>query len=120
MFASFLASLILSTMTIQQACGEDTGCTIVQSSEYEETFGIKNSHFGLVAFSVLAILSLLELRKPNKYKRKLLKTGLIFGGIFALYFLYLQVFMLSAVCKYCLVVDFGALISLGLVFLRDK
>lgn len=120
MLASFLASLVLSTMTIEQACGEDTGCNVVQSSEYEKTFGIKNSSLGLVAFSALGALSLLELRKPHKYQRNLLKLGLVFGGVFAIYFLYLQVFMLSALCKYCLVVDSGVLVSLGMIFIGEK
>lgn len=115
MLLAVTASIILSTMTIEQACGDDAGCTIVNTSKYETTFGIKNEHLGLIAFPILAILTIFELKKTNPYRKKLLQLGIIIGSAFAIYFLYIQVFILKALCKYCLVVDFGVLISLFLI-----
>ena len=114
------SSIILSFMSIEQACGQDSGCSIINTSNYERTFGIKNAHIGLVAFPILAILTIFELKKSNKYRKKLIQLGIIIGSVFAIYFLYLQFFILKALCKYCLVVDFGVLISLGLIFLEEK
>lgn len=120
MIVATIASLMLSTMTLEQACGESAGCTIVQTSKYETTFGIKNAHIGLIAFPLLAILAIFELKRTNRYRKKLIQLGLILGSTFAIYFLYLQFFVLKAICKYCLVIDFVVLISLGLIFLEEK
>jgi len=120
MILAIASSIILSTMTIEQACGNDGSCTIVQTSKYETTFGIKNAHIGLIAFPILAILAIFELKKSNKYRKRLIQLGIIIGSLFAIYFLYLQFFVLKALCKYCLVVDFGVLISLGLIFIKEK
>lgn len=120
MILATVASIILSTMTLEQACGENSGCTIVNNSQYEKTFGIKNAHLGLIAFPILAILTILELRKKNKYRKTLIQLGITTGSIFAIYFLYLQFFVLNAICKYCMVVDIGVIISLGLIFFEEK
>lgn len=120
MLLATASSIILSTMTIAQACGENSGCTIVQASEYESTFGIKNAHLGLIAFPILAILTILELRRKNPLRKRLLQLGIIVGSAFAIYFLYLQFFVLNAICKYCMVVDIGVLIALGIIFLEEK
>ncbi len=120
MLIATIASIVLSTMTIEQACGENSGCSIVNNSQYEKTFGIKNSHIGLIAFPILAILTIFELRKTNRYRKKLIQLGIIAGSVFAIYFLYLQIFVLKAICKYCLVVDIGVLISLAIIFIEEK
>jgi len=114
------ASIVLSFVSLNQACGQNQGCTIINTSKYETTLGIKNAHIGLIAFPILAILTILELKKSNKYRKKLLQIGIIVGSAFAIYFLYIQIFLLKALCKYCLVVDIGVLISLGVIFLKEK
>lgn len=109
---------ILSFMTPEQACGgEDTGCYAVQESGYKETLGMNNSYFGLIAYSILVILTLLHLYKPKKLKKDLIKIGIVLGSIVAIYFLYLQFFVIHAICRYCFIVDVGTLIALGIVFL---
>jgi len=120
MIIATITSLILSTMTIEQACGDDAGCSIVQTSKYETTFGIKNAHIGIITFPILAILAIFELKRKSKYRKRLIQIGIIIGSAFAIYFLYLQIFVLKALCKYCLVVDLGVLISLGTIFLEEK
>ncbi|MFH1503575.1 MAG: vitamin K epoxide reductase family protein [Candidatus Diapherotrites archaeon] len=121
-FLSFVASAVLSFIPPEQACGGiQTTCYAVQTSEYEKTLGINNSYFGLIAFPILLILALSYIKNPRKYKRKIIIVGILFGSIIALYFLYLQFFALKALCKYCVAVDFGALLSLVIVFAwREK
>jgi len=116
LFLSFLASVILSFLSPEQACGGvQTTCYTVQTSPYEKTFGINNSYLGLIIFPLLAIFALSHLNNPKKYKKQILMFGLIFSSVFALYFLYLQFFVLNAMCKYCMVVDIGTLLGLGLI-----
>lgn len=113
-----IASAILSFVSIEQACGGvQTTCYAVQTSQYETTFGIKNAHAGLVVFSVLAVITFLHIKNPSKNKKKIINLGIIIGTIFAVYFLYLQFFVLSAICKYCMIIDLGMLVNFGIITL---
>lgn len=118
---ALLSSTILTFIPIEQACGLETnGCYQVQTSEYEKTLGIKNSHIGLVAFSILLILTYLHKKKPNEQTRRLILAGLITGSAIAIYFLYIQFFVLNAICRYCMVTDIGTLLALGImIFMKD-
>lgn len=113
-------SIVLSFVPLEKACGNSGSCTIIQTSQYESIFGIKNAHLGLIAFPILALITILELRKSRKYQKILLNLGIILGSLFALYFLYLQFFILKAICKYCMVVDIGVLISLGIILFWEE
>lgn len=118
---AIVASTILSFIPINQACGVSSGCSIVQASKYESTFGIKNAHLGLVAFITLFIITFLHEKKPTKTKKQLILAGLIMGSAFALYFLSLQFFVLHAICKYCMIADLGILLSLlSFLITKDK
>jgi hypothetical protein len=60
------------------------------------------------------IISMCELAVANK-------IGVILSSLIAIYFLYLQIFVIHALCKYCMVVDVGSLIGLFIaVFWRTK
>ena len=114
----FIASGILSFMTPEQACGGiETSCYAVQQSGYKETLGVNNSYFGLIAFSILGVLSLTYLNFPKKRTKKFLTYGIIAGAAIALYFLYLQFFVINTICKYCFVVDLGSILALLIIFL---
>lgn len=116
-FLSFVASAILSFIPPEQACGGiQTTCYAVQTSEYEKTLGINNSYFGLIAFPLLLIFALSHIKSPKKYKKQIIATGIVFGSIFSIYFIYIQFFAIKALCKYCMVVDVGALLSLIIIF----
>lgn len=116
-FISLVASAILTFIPAEQACGGvQTSCYIVQTSQYEKTLGINNSYFGLIAFTILLGFSLAHIKKPKKYKKTIIMLGIIAGAAMAIYFFYLQIFVIKALCKYCTVVDVGALLSLIIFF----
>jgi uncharacterized membrane protein len=119
---ALISSVILSFIPIEQACGiEDSGCYAVQTSQYEKTLGFQNAHLGLVAFAVLFLITFWHEKKPTKKTKQLIATGLILGSIIAIYFLYLQFFVIKAICKYCMVTDIGILAALAVFFLiKDK
>lgn len=115
---SLIASAILTFVSVEKACGGiETTCYAVQTSKYETTFGIKNAYSGLFAFSIMTILTFLHIKNPSKYKKHLIIWGIIGGTLFALYFLYLQFSVLEALCKYCMVIDIGMLMNLGIMIL---
>ena len=101
-----------------------TNCT---DNEYKTTLGINNGWYGAVIFTTLFMLAfrLFAYPKDNtKVKRRIkriLHYGIIIGSIIAIYFLYLQQFVLKEYCIYCLIIDIGLLLCLGIViFARDK
>ena len=119
---SLISSILLSLPS--SSSGEcllgGMSCNIVHSSEYNYTFGISNSYYGIVIFFVLGILIYLQIRKPEKIKKNLISLAIIFGSLFALYFLYIQHFVLNAYCDYCLIIDFSMLVSLGIIIANWK
>ncbi len=116
-----IVSAILSFFPAEKICGgTQTGCYTVQTSEYEEIFGIKSSILGLICFSIILGFIISEIKTPKKYKRRLIFLGIILFSIFAIYFIYLQLFIIKEFCKYCLVVDIGVLISLVIIWRNKK
>jgi uncharacterized membrane protein len=115
---AIICSGILTFISVEEACGGiGTTCYAVQTSQYETTFGIKNAHLGLFIFSLMAILTFLHIKNPSKYKKQMLTIGIIGGTLFALYFLYLQFSVLKALCRYCMIIDIGMLLQLGIIIL---
>ena len=119
---SLISSIVLSFVSIEKACGsEQNGCYKVQTSNYEKMLGIKNSYIGVVVFGGLSILTFIHLRNPKKYRKNLINLGIFFGFLFALYFIYIQIFKIEALCRYCITIDIGAIINLALIlFWKEK
>jgi len=112
------ASIILSFPKDTSICKPGEGCDTVQNSKYAYTFGIKNSYLGIIVFSFLSLVTLSHIRDPKKKKHRIISGGIIVGSLIAVYFIYLQKFVIEAWCKYCLVVDFSLLIALTLIFFK--
>ena len=117
---SLASSIVLSTQPLSEICDVGKGCEVVQHSKYSETLGIKNSHFGVLIFAILSIITFKQIKLPTKKKKQFLKLGLIIGSIIAIYFIYLQQFILKAYCKYCMVVDISILIALAILLTWKK
>ena len=105
----------------------DTNCA---ENDYTKTFGINNGLYGIIIFSILFLIAFYlfykenicpENKKSYKKLKLFINAGIIIGSIIAIYFLYLQQFILKKYCPYCLVIDIGILICLGIItFVRDK
>jgi len=100
--------------------GGEGGGNTVYNSPYNYTFGIHNSYLGVAIFLTLSLITYSHLKKPTKQKRNLITYATVSGSLVALYFLYLQKFVLNAYCKYCLVVDISMIIALGIVAWKWK
>lgn len=84
--------------------GNDVGnCESVQNSEYGKIFGIKLGYIGLFSFLVLSVALARDFRR-KKLSRLFVVLTLI-GFLFALYLIYLQIFVLKQICTACIVVD---------------
>lgn len=86
-----------------QMCLGNGGCHDVNFSPFSEIYGIPVSVFGISAF--LAILCILILEKRLKIAEQngpLLIFGICLGGvIFTAYLTYLELYVIHAICPFC-------------------
>lgn len=113
---SLIASFALSVQAVELAKNLDAalGCSInvvlncatVATHESSELFGFPNSFLGLIAEAVVitvAIAGLMGVVFPRKFMF-IAQLGYTAGLVFALYLLYLSVFVIGALCPWCLLV----------------
>jgi uncharacterized membrane protein len=97
-------ALYLSVVELQggvPVCGPIKGCEEVARSEYSRIAGIPVAVFG-VALSLVLLSLALAWWRTNLYVLLLAHYGLSLAGVlFEAYFMYLQVFVIGAVCIWC-------------------
>ena len=84
-------------------CGTG-GCEVVQTSRYAELFGVPVALYGVVGYAVLFILGLVGLRPARAGDRRiaaLLAALATSGFAFTLYLTSLELFVIHAVCRWC-------------------
>jgi uncharacterized membrane protein len=90
-------------------CVAGGGCETVQESEYAEIVGIPVAALGMIAYAV--VLGLVAWDSPGA---KLGAAMLAFVGLaFSMYLLALQLFVIDAVCVWCLANDVVIAPALG-------
>ena len=82
-------------------CVAGSGCETVQESEYAEIAGIPVALLGVAAYA--SMVGLLAWDSPNA--RLAAATVAFVGVLFSMYLLALQLFVIDAVCAWCLVND---------------
>lgn len=78
-------------------------CNIVLATFYAKFLGLPTALYGLVAYLLFIILSLYELTNRRSSAIKLLTYFSGFGVLISAYFIYLQFFVIEAICFYCLI-----------------
>ncbi len=89
------------------ACGTG-GCETVQLSEYSRFMGIDVALIGVIGYAVMLGLALLALQPrfsapPPRWPSRLLVWLSAGSVLFALYLTYLELFVIKAICRYCVV-----------------
>ncbi len=82
-------------------CVAGGGCEMVQESAYAEIAGVPVAMLGLVAYAM--VLGLIVLDTPNA--RLVAAMIAVVGLLFSVYLLALQLFVIDAVCIWCLAND---------------
>jgi uncharacterized membrane protein len=97
-------ALYLSVVELQggvPVCGPIRGCEEVARSEYSRIAGVPVAVFG-VALSLVLLTLALAWWRTDLYGLLLAHYGLSLAGVlFEAYFMYLQVFVIGAVCIWC-------------------
>jgi uncharacterized membrane protein len=85
------------------ACGSGA-CEAVQTSVWSRFMGVEVSLIGLVGYAVLLVAALVALR-PDQVERRqpaLVLAGLAgLGVLFTAYLTYLELFVIHAICRWC-------------------
>jgi uncharacterized membrane protein len=77
------------------------GCEAVQSSDYAELIGIPVAVLGLVAYLFLLATAFFT----NELARVAGAVAAVSGALFAAYLLFAQVFVIDAICQWCVASD---------------
>ena len=96
------------------------GCEKVTTSPYAEVFGIPLALFGAVYYFLLLVLVIAFFDLKND---KILKIATVItpvGFLASLYFIYIQLFVIKAICLYCMISAAAstALFIFGMMILR--
>lgn len=95
------------------ACGVGGGCDTVQTSEYATFLGLPVAAWGLGYSTVVLVAGLAWWRRADR-RGLFVAYGLgICGSLFVAYLTYLELFVIEAICTWC--VAFGTTVVLGLV-----
>ena len=95
-------------------CSALSGCQEVLNSSYSSIWGIPTASFGVAYYLSIIIASLIYWQIQQKYSFKYLTLVPTLGFIFTLWLIYLQIWIIKAICIYCM---FSALSSTILFFL---
>ena len=90
-----------------------SGCTIVAASQYSHFFGIPIAEYGMLFYASIFFAAVLELALFDRLLRRILQIISYVGIAASVYFTFLEVFVIHALCIYCVV---SALITL-LIFI---
>jgi uncharacterized membrane protein len=85
------------------ACGAG-GCETVQQSAWSRFAGLEVSLIGLVGYAALLAVSLAGLQPPHSARRwpaTLLTVLAGLGVLFTIYLTYLELFVIHAICRWC-------------------
>lgn len=103
------------------SCSLIEGCNIVAASSYSKILGIPLSLIGLGYYIVITVLSLCShFIRTDLLRRSMLAVALL-GFISSAYFMYLQVFVINALCQYCIIsAGISVLLLIATFFLKKS
>jgi len=86
-------------------CAVGSGCDTVRDSPYSAILGVPVPLLGVIGYSLVFILSLTSIQNQTRWL--LLYIVSLTGFVFSAYLTYIELFVLKAVCLYCLISSFA-------------
>lgn len=77
-------------------------CNTVASSSYSHLFGIPLAIYGVIFYAVLFTLAALELLIFDRLLRRVIQIIALLGVVAEIGFTFIQVYLINALCMYCL------------------
>jgi len=121
-----LDALYLTYLKLAEAraafCQAGTGCDVVNSSPYSEIAGVPVAVLGLGAYLSILGLGVLRWKAPGVagLAELALLAITLTGTLFSGYLTYIELFVLKAVCPYCVLSAVILLALLGICVARMK
>jgi uncharacterized membrane protein len=85
------------------ACGSG-GCETVQTSQWSRFAGVEVALIGLVGYAILFVVALIALQPSpggRRWPADLLAALAAGGVLFTAYLTYLELFVIQAICRWC-------------------
>lgn len=125
---SFIGFFDATFLTIQHyrdgilPCVVFEGCEQVTTSKYSTIGNIPISLFGMIYYLIILISTIIYFDNKNKKAFLLIGYFPVVGFVISMFLLYLQLFIIKALCTYCLVsiISSTILFVLGLNLLKLK
>mgnify|MGYP001561561753 FL=1 len=122
---SFLGLIDASYLAAKHYTGTIPPCTIVKgceavtTSQYATVGGISVALLGAIYYLIVLIISVAIIDTDNNFLKKFLSRFSILGLLASIWFISLQLFVIKALCLYCLVSAFSSTaIFITAIFLR--
>lgn len=109
--AWYLAQHALTNTALSCGVGTLSGCNVVAQSAYSHFFGIPLGVYGVVFYTLMFVLATLDFAIEKRRLAKVLFGMGSIGVLFSFYFVWLQFFVIDAICIYCFV---SFILSLGI------
>lgn len=100
--ATYLTAHFYSGEAVTCAVGGIGGCETVTTSRYATVAGLPISLFGMAYYAAVFILAALLLGKQRRVFETIITTLVSIAFLCTLYLVYLQLFVLDAICLYCM------------------
>lgn len=101
-------------------CSIIKGCDIVLQSVYSKMLGQPLALWGAVYYGIFILLITLFIVSENKVIIKIVLLLSLAGSFFSLWLIFIQLFIIKAVCLYCLVSAVSSFTLLYLSITADK
>mgnify|MGYP001602764736 CR=1 FL=1 len=100
-------------------CSIVKGCEAVTTSQYAVVGGVSVALLGAVYYLVVLIISIAIIDTKSDWLKKFLSKFSILGLLASIWFISLQLFVIKALCLYCLVSAFSSTaIFVTVIFLK--
>ena len=100
--SSYLLQAKVEGTALMCDLGALSGCNAVAESPYSMVFGIPIAAYGVAFYSALFLVAALELIVFHRRARQVIQVFAAFGLAASAYFTLLQLFVIQAVCIYCI------------------
>lgn len=97
----FQSAVTDTALTCDIGAGLD-GCNIVAQSPYSQLLGIPLALYGVGFFALLFVVGAILLMVQSRLLEKGLLALAAFGALASVVFVYIQFFLIKALCIYCL------------------
>ena len=86
-------------------CGASGGCEVVQTSQWATFLGLPVAFYGVVGYLTMLVVAIVAVRPAARAEAgwsKLLALLATIGFGFTLYLTYLELFVIHAICRWCI------------------